>query len=386
MVRELANPLYLDMRKSFSYKVKLPPSAIRKADEILELHRWLYNRAIVWRRNAWQRGEKHVTLYDQINGLTELRRDRPEFAAMNREATESVLRRVDLAFQSFFRRVKNGEIPGYPRFKGPGRYRSVVFRRRGWRLAGRRLTLRGIGTARLFLSREIEGRIKTVTLKRDAVGDWFVVFSCDDVPVRPMPDTGKDVGIDLGLLSFLATSDGEHIDNPRHLRSREAAIKRAERIVSKRRRGGNRRKTAVRTLARRHRSVASARKDFHFKTALDLVRRYDTIAVEDLNIRGLARTRMAKSVHDAGWGNFIRALKSQAESAGREIVTVDARGTSQECSACGSVPEKRKTLSVRTHRCSCGLVMDRDENAARNILKRARAEPSGSGRRSQAAA
>lgn len=372
------------MRKAFSYKVKLAPSGVRRANEILELHRWLYNRAIAWRANAWKYEKRSVSRFDQINGLTPLRRERAEFAALDRHSCDAVMGRVQFAFDGFFRRVKAGQNPGYPRFKGPGRYRSITYRRTGWKLDGRRLTLRGIGTVKLFLSREIEGTIKTVTLRRDAVGDWFVSLSCDNVPVRALPDTGQAVGVDVGLLSFLTTSDGEHVPNPRHLRGAEAELKRSQRIVSKRKRGGSNRRKAVLVLARKHRRVANARKDFHFKTALDLVRRYDTIAVEDLNIRGLKRTRMAKSVSDAGWGQFIHALQSQAESAGREIVMVDPRGTSQACSACGSEPEKRKALSERTHRCACGLVLDRDENAARNIL--ARAGPSGSGRRSQAAA
>jgi putative transposase len=244
--------------------------------------------------------------------------------------------------------------------------------------------MRGIGRIKLHLSRPVEGTVKTVTLKRDSRGDWWVTFSCDSVPARPLPDTGRAVGVDLGLNVFLATSDGETVDNPRHLRTAEADLRRAQRRVSRRKRGGNRRRKAVRVLARKHRRVQDARRDFHFKTALDLVRRYDLIAVENLNIRGLARTRLAKSIGDAGWGQFLHALATKAESAGREVIAVDPRGTSQECSDCGATPDKRKTLSVRTHRCVCGLVLDRDVNAARNIL--ARAERSGSGGQKNAAA
>lgn len=340
----------------------------RAADRQLWLLRDLYNAALQHRREHWERGVR-VGFYDQCRELTDIRAADSEYAGLDREAAEGVLRRLDRAFDNFFRRCRDGGAPGYPRFKGRNRFDSVTYRRYGWQLDGRYLTLRGVGRVKLHLSRPIEGRVKTVTLKRDAVGDWWVTFACEDVPVRTLPPTGQAVGVDLGLASFLATSDGETVENPRHLRTAERQLKRAQRRVSRRKRGGSRRRKAVRILARQHRRVADARRDFHFKTALELVRRYDTIAVEDLNVRALSRSTLAKSVNDAGWGQFLHALATKAESAGREVVAVDCRGTSQECSGCGAhVP---KSLSVRTHACACGLSLDRDVNAARNILVRA---------------
>src|SRR5690606_9685543 len=191
---------------------------------------------------------------------------------------------------------------------------------------------------------------------------------------------------------FLATSDGEFVENPRHLRRVEAALKRAQRRVSKRKRGSKRRQKMVRILARRHRKVQRARRDFHFKTARKLVQQYDLIAVEDLNVRRLSRGRLAKSVHDAGFSQFIAILTFKAAEAGKRVVAVDPSGTSQVCSGCGCEPREKKSLSVRTHRCSeCGLVLDRDHNAARNILHLALSEkvgapPSGSGRAGKVAA
>lgn len=372
------------MRRSFKYKAKLSATCARNADRQLSLLRELYNAALEERRDHWERHER-ITFVDQCRSLTEVRTALSEFRALDREACEYILNNLKKAFDAFFRRVKAGHKPGYPRFKSCDRFRSVTFRRWGWKLDDERLTLRGIGTFKLFLSRPVEGDVKTVTLKRDRCGDWWVTFACDNVPAEPLPDTGESCGIDLGLASFIATSDGEFVENPRHLRKAERDIKIAQRKVSRRKRGGTRRRKAVRALARKHRTVNRQRHDFHFKTALDLVRRYDFIAVEDLNIAGLARMRLAKSVHDAGWGQFLHALRTKAESAGRTIVAVNPRGTSQECSGCGHTPEKRKTLSVRTHECvECGLVLDRDVNAAINIL--ARAEPSGSGRRCKVAA
>lgn len=369
------------MRRAFKYRARLSHGVAHSASRQLHLLRDLYNAALEERREHWERGHR-VTFYTQQAQIPAIRRALPEYATVDAQVLGYCLKKLDLAFAAFFRRCREGGAPGYPRFKGRSRFNSMTYRQSGWKLDGRYLTLRGVGRVKLHLSRPIEGRVKTVTLKRDSVGDWWVTFACDDVPVRTLPTTGRSVGVDLGLASFLATSDGETVENPRHLRTAEAQLKRAQRRVSRRKRGGSRRRRAVRVLARKHRRVADARRDFHFKTALDLVRRYDTIAVEDLNVRALSRSNLAKSVNDAGWGQFLHALQTKAESAGRDVVVVDCRGTSQVCSGCGAtVP---KSLSVRTHDCACGLALDRDVNAARNIL--ARAGRSGSDRRSQAAA
>lgn len=375
------------MRKSFQYKVKLSPSAVRKAEGQLALCTELYNAALQERRDAWQRSGVAVTAASQMAQLPEIKHLRPEYKEIGSQVLQDVIQRLDRAYQAFFRRVKSGEAPGYPRFKSRRRYDSLTFKQTGWKLEARRLTLHGIGAARLFLSREIEGTIKTVTLKRDRCGDWWVTFSSDGVEATPLAGTGKAVGIDVGLEKFLATSDGTFIENPRYLRRAEAELKRTQRRVSKRQRGGARRRKMVQVLARRHRRVERARRDHHFKVALKLVRQYDLIAVEDLNVRGLARGMLAKSVHDAGWGQFVEILRGKAESAGRVVKAVNPSGTSQVCSGCGCAPAEKKSLSVRTHQCpECGLMLDRDVNAARNVLHlaasetRAGAPPSASGR------
>lgn len=372
------------MNRTYRYKAKLSVGAARRADRVLWLHRDLYNAALQERRDNWRERGRSVSYYDQQRSLTEVRREIPEYGQLDRESCEYTLRNLDKAFQAFFRRVRHSERPGFPRFKSRGRFKSVTYRRTGWQLDGRYLTLRSIGRIKLHLSRPSEGEIKTVTLKRDRCGDWWVTFACEHVPPKPLPETGEEVGIDVGLASFLTTSEGESVANPRHLREAERELRIAQRRVSRRKRGGSRRRKAARVLAKKHRAVRRARRDFHFKTALDLVRRYDVIAVEDLNVSGLARSRLAKSVSDAGWGQFIEILRTKAEEAARTVVAVDPRGTSQVCSGCGSQPDERKTLRVRTYECDCGLTLDRDHNAALNIL--ARAEPSGSGRCSNAAA
>lgn len=373
------------MRKAFQVKARLSPAAARRAEEQLRLCAELYNAALQERRDAWQRAGVSISATRQKNDLPDIKEIRPEYREIGSQVLQDVIERLDKAFRAFFRRVKSGEAPGYPRFKSARRYGSLTFKQAGWKLEGRRLALQGIGTAKLFLSREIQGDIKTVTLKRDACGDWWVTFSCDNVPEKPLPASGREVGIDMGLEKFLATSEGEFVENPRHLQHASHALKRVQRRVSKRRKGGSRRRKMVRTLARRHRAVERARRDHHFKTALRLVRRYDTIAVEDLNVRGLARGMLARSVHDAGWSQFIDILCDKAESAGRTVVKVNPSGTSQICSGCGYRPERRKTLSERTHRCErCALVLDRDVNAAINILHLAASERRGDGQRPSA--
>lgn len=353
----------------------------------------LYNAALQERRDAYRMAGISLSAASQMAQLPEIKKLRPEYKDIGSQVLQDVIQRLDRAYQAFFRRVKAGEAPGFPRFRSHRRYDSLTFKQAGWKLEGRRLRLQGIGTLRLFLSRPIEGTVKTVTLRRDRCGDWFAVFSCDDVPTKPRPETGRAVGIDVGLEKFLATSDGEFVENPRHLRRQEAALKRTQRRVSKRKRGAQRRRKMVQTLARRHRKVQRSRRDFHFKTALRLVRSCDQIAVEALNVRGLSRGMLAKSVQDAGWRQFLDILTGKAEEAGREIVAVNPRGTSQVCSGCGCEPKERKSLSVRIHRClECGLVLDRDTNAARNILhlaapnERGRAGPSASGRGGRLAA
>ncbi len=377
----------MSMRRSYSYKVKLSAGAAARADRQLMLCRELYNAAIQHRRDCWQQRGVTISRFQQDAELKDVRVVRPEFAEIDAQVLGNVIRRVGLAFDAFFRRVKAGQKPGYPRFKGRHQFDSVTYRQTGWSLEGRYLTLRSVGRVKLHLSRPIDGTVKTVTLKRDRCGDWFATFSCDHVPARPLPETGASVGVDVGLTSFLATSDGEFVANPRPYRLAERRLSRAQRKRAKMKRGGTRYRKHSRTVAAIQRKTARVRRDFHFKAALDLVRRYDLIAIEDLNIRGLARMRLAKSVHDAGWGQFAAILTSKAEEAGRQVIAVDPRGTSQVCSRCGCEPEERKTLAVRVHDCpDCGLVLDRDVNAARNILTRAGAPPAASRPASKAAA
>jgi putative transposase len=359
------------------YRYRLYPTRAQDAAlrETLERLRELYNAALQERRDAYRATGKGPTCYQQQATLIEVRQVRPEYAAIHTHLLQDVLTRLDRAFKAFFRRCNAGEEPGYPRFKGRGRYRTFTFKDvahgNGAKLVagGTRVRLAGVGNVKIKLHRPYEGRIKQIAVTLDGDGHWYGTLSCDEVPPKPLPATGRSVGIDVGIRTFAALSDGCMVANPRHLESRRRDLARAQRKVSRRKRGSARRRKARVLLAKHHAHVANARKDFHHKLARDLVRRYDRIAIEDLHVRSLSSGMLARSVHDAAWAQFATILAGKAESAGRELVRVDPRGTSQLCSACGA--EVRKSLGVRVHDCpQCGYVADRDTNAARNIQRR----------------
>ena len=358
------------VRKTFKYKLMPTPKQERVLENVLWRCRELYNAGLEERKTAWEKRHFSVTFTRQSEQLPEIKEVRPEYHDINAQVLQDVLHRLDKAFQAFFRRVKAGEQPGYPRFQGKRRYNSFTYPQVGEHggavLDGRILSLSRIGSIRLRLHRPLHGTPKTMTIVREADG-WYVCISCAEVPTESVPLTGRGTGIDVGLKVFLITAEGEVIENPRHYRKAERELKRAQRRVSRRKKGSKRRRKAVALLARKHQKVQRQRRDFHHKTALLLVQQYDTIYLEDLKVANLVRNaHLAKSISDAGWAQFRTILDGKAACAGRRVVAVPPAYTSQDCSGCGARVEK--SLSVRTHACtSCGLILDRDENAARNI-------------------
>jgi putative transposase len=286
---------------------------------------------------------------------------------------QDVLTRLDRAFQAFFRRVQAGEKPGYPRFKSSNRYNSFTYKQfgNGAMLVNGCLVLSKIGCIPVRWSRPLEGTPKTVTIRREADG-WYVAFSCVDVPIRPLPGTGQQTGIDLGVESFATLANGTSLKNPRIFHVAEMHLKRAQRRVSRRKKGSHRRRKAVKLLARAHQKVRRARQDFHHKEALKLVQAYDTIYHESLQVANLLKNHhLAKAIADAGWSAFLSILSFKAAEAGKQAVAVHPAFTSQVCSGCGALVQKG--LSVRWHACpDCGTSLHRDQNAALNILARGR--------------
>ena len=284
--------------------------------------------------------------------------------------SEDVLQRIDRAFQAFFHRVKAGEKPSYPRFQGRTRYHSFTYPQygNGAVIDGGVLTLSKIGRIPIRLHRRLDGTPKTVTISHEADG-WYACISCADVPMQPLLPAGRETGIDVGLKVFLVTAQGLVIENPRHFRKSERRIAKADKHVARCQKGSKGRRKAVARRAKAYQQVKRQRADFHHKVALQLVRENDTIYLEDLQVANMVRNKhLAKSINDAGWAQFRAILSCKAEWAGKRVIAIPAHYTSQDCSGCGErVP---KALSVRTHVCpSCGLVMDRDENAAINILR-----------------
>jgi len=279
------------------------------------------------------------------------------------------LRRLDRAFTAFFRRVKVGAKPGHPRFRSARRYDSLTWDS-GWGLHDGRLALQGIGQARVKWHRPlpISAVVRTVTVRRVA-GRWYACFSLEVSRSPQAAAAGRPaVGLDLGIRHFATLSTGEQIPGPRAYHAAMRQLRRAQRRVCRRQKGSHRRQKARLLLARQHQRIWNLRHDHAHKLTRRLVSEFGLIAIEDLNIRGLARGLLAKQVTDQSWAAFLTMLEYKAAEAGTRLIRVPPGGTSQTCSGCGSVVPK--LLSERTHRCpDCGLVIDRDTNAARNILR-----------------
>lgn len=342
---------------------------------LLDTHRHLYNDALAQRKHAYETEKRTISYKEQSANLTQDRKVNPYLDAANFSSCQRTLKRLDRAMQAFFRRIKAGEKPGYPRFRGRGRFDSVEFTYGD----GAKLTKEGrvyfgihVGDVKIKMHRPIEGIIKTARFKKEADG-WYVVFSCTLPDFDGEVNANPTIGIDLGLKSFFVTSKGEEVKPPKLYRKAQKKLKRLQRAVARKKRGGANRRKAVTHLARFSQHVASQRKDFHHKVALDLVRRFGKIAHEDLNVKGMIRgLSLAKSTYDAGWSGFIAILSHKAESAGVEVVAVNPRHTTQTCSHCGYLPVVSLTLKDRLYNClHCGFSLDRDFNAAINIRNRA---------------
>ncbi|MGB3560759.1 MAG: transposase [Geitlerinemataceae cyanobacterium] len=376
-----------------AYQYRLRPTK----QQIVELEHWLdyllrcqYNYLLADHRFDWYEQNRtsinfcplvcHLPelrdrpdYYSQKRTLVQLKKDRPWYGDLHAHVLQDCVKRVDLAFKRYLKGDGNGKRSGKPRFKGKSRYRSLTFPSMGKTpIAGNFLHLPKFGAVKLIKHRPIPDgfEVKTAIISRKADG-WYATISIqnDSIPSPIIPDCADNpIGIDMGLKSFLVKSDGSEVAIPQYYRKAQRKLKKAQKLVSRKKKGSANRRKTVNRLAKAHKKVADTRKDFHFKTAKKLLNSHDRVAHEKLNIKGLAKTRMAKSIHDAGWGQFLSILATQAENAGLLTVAVNSRNTSQNCSNCGTkVPKK---LKDRIHSCpKCGYTADRDVNAAVNILK-----------------
>jgi len=359
----------MTLRRAYRYRI-YPTARHRLAlEDQLRFACDLYNAALEQRRDAWRRRQHAVTLYEQFRDLTDLRAAGIGPAAMNCTAMRDPLRRLDRAYKAFFNRLKAGAKPGYPRFRSSRRYDSLTWAD-GWAVRERRLVLQGIGHLKVKWHREFpaSATLRTVTVRRIA-GRWYACFSLQLSQPREVGFARRSaVGIDLGIKHFLTLSTGEHLAGPRAYHTAARQLRVIKRRLSRRRMGSCRRKKVGFLLARKHVRIRNIRRDHAHKLSHRLVSSFGLIAIEDLNVRSLARGFLAKHVTDQGWAAFLTTLEYKAAEAGTRLVQVPPAGTSQVCSDCGTVV--MKPLSERTHRCHrCGLVIDRDANAALNILR-----------------
>jgi len=350
-----------------TFQFRLYPNATQRAalEFVLRDNAETYNAALQERRDAWKLERKALTYRMQQDELTELRRD-AAFTAVACDIQRDPLRRVDLAFKAFFRRCKAGQKPGFPRFRSPQRYDSFGFSMPSVR--GKHLNVPNVGRLKVRGGRDIAGRAKCCTVKRDGKR-WMVSIVCDIGPAPERRTVTTAVGIDVGLTTLATLSDGTEIPNPRWTRQHEDRIAAANRLLARKQKRSKNRVRAREALHRAHQRVANARRNYLHHVSKWLVANYDLIAHEALNIKGMAQGNLAKSIMDAAWSILLGQITYKAEQAGVWVVPVNPRGTSQLCSGCGqNVP---KDLSQRTHACPyCGLVLGRDHNAGRNILSR----------------
>src|SRR3954454_238737 len=357
------------MRLSHKYRLFPNRAQVNALAGMLDAFRDLYNAALQQRIEAYRRRGISLRYTEQAGELKAVRLPDERLARYSSSAEQQVLRRIDKAFQAFFRRLKTGQKPGFPRFRAGNRYHAAEFR------VGDGLTIRksqrvgivGIpGEIKCKWHRTLPSDPSSAILTRQC-GKWFVVFHVE-MPEGECHD-GEAVGIDCGLSSLIATSIGETIDRPNWTKRAAKGLRRRQRALARTRRGSKRRAKTRARLAAYSAQIARRRSDFLHKLSADLVRRFAGIALEDLNIQGLARGMLAKDVLDAAWAQLIAMLSYKAARAGSEIVLVDPRGTSQTCPDCGTI--KPKLLSERMHRCDCGCVLDRDVAAAKIVHLRA---------------
>jgi putative transposase len=385
-----------EIRVRRCYKLRMRPTARQHValQKCLDGHRELYNAALLERREAWRHSRTHIRYGDQSCQLKEIRRERPDLGEWSFSSQQATLRRLNRAFLAFFQRVNDGRKPGYPRFKSAARFRSVEWPKDGdgarWMADASKVYLRGIGQVKVTTHRKLLGYVKTLVIVREGK-HWMLILSCDDVPAHVLPETGQQVGVDLGIASFATLSNGEHVFNPRWARKAADHLGDAQRRLATKSRGSNNLAKARRTVAARHRKIANQRRDFHHKLAGSLVTSFDLVAVECLPIANMLRrakpirdpespgqflpngaavkTALNRSISDAGWGQFLSILRAKAEDAGRAYIEVDPRHTSDRCEVCGHAASQNRVTQGRFACRRCGHSANADEHAARNILR-----------------
>jgi putative transposase len=357
------------IRLSYKYRLKPSPGQVAALEKQLRLCRWAYNALLAHSLSERRAGRGTPTHNALTYLIPAMKAMKPELNNVFSQVLQNAAKRVRGGFETYWNRKRAGLKAHLPRFRGEDRYDSFTYPQFGFQLQGGVLCLSKIGDVRVVQHRPVEGHVKTLTVTRSRTGKWFAVFSCE-VEAKPIRNRLPAVGVDFGLSSLVALSDGTLIEAPRSYRMAEERLRRVQRRLSRKKRGSRNREKARLRVASACERVANRRRDYAYKTARSIVDRYDKVYLEDFRVANMMRNRrLSKSIGDAGWGMLRSALTYMAQRSLGVIALVHPMNTSQLCSGCGAYVEK--DLSVRTHRCpGCGLTIDRDVNAARNMLKR----------------
>lgn len=349
------------MKKTFKYRLYPTSTQESLLQQTLSACYNLYNEAKELKDFVYKSSKKNLSYFNQNDYFKE----DPQYKILYAQVLQDTLRRIDKTYKAFFRRCQTGLTPGYPRFRSYHRYDSFTYPQSGFKL-NKRLYLTRIGHIKIKLHRPIEGKIKTLTIKRQA-GKWYACFSCE-VQVILLPKTNSQIGLDLGLTSFIATSNGNKVDNPKHYKKSEEKLKIKQQSLSRKVKGSNNRFKTRLQVAKLHNHIHNQREDFLHKLSRKLINENDIIVIEDLDIQDMIKNNhLAKSINTTSWNSFANKLLYKAEEAGREVIKINPKGTSSTCYQCGRY--KKKELWERIHKCECGLGMDRDIHAAKNILR-----------------
>jgi putative transposase len=356
------------MHKTFQLRLSPTKRQEKLLQQTLAECHWLYNKLLEDRKRQYEASKLSLTLYDQHSQTTQYKKERPSLKQVHSQVLQNVAVRIDLAFKAFFRRVKqNNGRAGFPRFKAHFRYDSFTYPQSGFSLNGHHLKLSKIGNVHIKVHRQIEGNIKTLTIKRRTTGKWYACFSCE-VEAKHLPECNEAVALDVGLESFSHLSNDERIENPRFFRKEEKRLAKAQRKLSKQEIGTPARAKRRKVVSRVYERITFKRRDFIHQESQKIVNRFGIICVEDLNVNRMMHNHcLAKSIADAAWSGFFEQLSGKAAEAGRVFVKVNPAYTSQDCSRCGH--RQKMPLSNRMYVCACcHLEINRDLNAALNIL------------------
>jgi putative transposase len=329
----------------------------------------VYNRTLAIRKEAWELEQKRVGYYETKKLLPVWKEEYPSMKNVHSQVLQDVVTRVDKAYQAFFRRLKLGENPGYPRFKQFGRYDSITYAQSGFELDDQKLILSKVGDVSIITHRKYEGNVKTCTIRRSRTGKWFtsITVETDSLPITI--NQKPAVGIDLGLTKFITFSTGESIPNPRFFKTDEAKLAKAQRKLSKQVKGTVKRRQSVMIVSRIHERIANRRKDFAHKLSRELVDNYGLIVFEDLDIKELVQDPdYSKGISDVAWNTLLQMTQSKAEEAGCSVILVPAHYTSQTCSMCSHADADNRKSQAKFVCLNCGHVENADVNAAKNIL------------------